>query len=327
MTTSRLEDRIRAHYEERAARETFDSPIPPLGGAARRATSGRRLVLVAAAAAVVVALIAAFLDSGDERVRTVNPGPIAPPNRTVIVGPQGVLGGWTGTSWSPSDAADWKVPLEGGERFWVLSIGVAPVQTVGGAPRAVPCRAFGGEHQATTVDVPGVTEEGHALAVRPIALFGVVNPLPRETTPVGGDDTRYRDIARDALASYGAGADVEPDLVQLYRTDLEGDGDEEILMVAEHLTDRSSIQQGPGDYSLALLVRNATAAEPEVDILSGWRHTDGSGINLARISAVADLNGDGIMELVLQSYFGDRDSMQVIATGPAEDHPVLTCRR
>ena len=62
----------------------------------------------------------------------------------------------------------------------------------------------------------------------------------------------YVQAAVAALADLGVD-DPSPELVQLLRTDFEGDGVDEVLIVAERLSDPDTLFAQPGDYSVLLL--------------------------------------------------------------------------
>jgi FG-GAP repeat len=86
------------------------------------------------------------------------------------------------------------------------------------------------------------------------------------------------------------------------RSDLDGDGAAEVVVVAERLTDPNQ-PPAVGDYSVAFL-RRSVGGGVETTVLdsSVAQAVDPPGfpfLSYLRLSAVADLNGDGRTELLL----------------------------
>jgi len=307
-----IEDRLRAHFAERSALETLptgDHGLPPR----RIKPSWQRPVLVAVAAAglvvVAIATSVAVVNISRNQHDVAAPGDI-PPTTSVVVAVQGVMGGWDGSAWASADQIDAPSFLHGGEQYWVLGLDQSPTRGTGSPPRSA-CPSVGSDGQR--VDVPGLERSADPLAPMPIAVTGVTDPVPRPTSAVLTGTRPYRDIAVDALADYGV-TDPDPPLVQLYRTDFEGDGVDEVLIVAERLQDPVGLAPAEGDYSIMLVHRTVDGTARTV-LVSGWRYSGGPGRNIARVSAVADLNGDGVMELVVDSRFTDRTATSVLTVG------------
>ena len=96
------------------------------------------------------------------------------------------------------------------------------------------------------------------------------------------------------------------DIVQLVVTDLDGDGDDEALVVFEHVQ-ADSIRGAPGDLSSVLLVDADDARF--LDRAEVRSSTKVSGpmkfrlIERFRIVDVADYNGDGTMEIAVHAWY------------------------
>jgi hypothetical protein len=84
---------------------------------------------------------------------------------------------------------------------------------------------------------------------------------------------------------------------QLYRTDLEGDGVHEVLVVAEVVSPGFLLE--PGDYSISFL-RKVVQGEVQTAILGDTvvLDEDDQFAGAHGIGGVADLNGDGKMEII-----------------------------
>ena len=92
---------------------------------------------------------------------------------------------------------------------------------------------------------------------------------------------------------------------QILQVDLEGDGINEVLIVAEDVSEGLIAQDG--DYSIAF-VRRTVSGDVQTDILgeSVIVTADNPLVNSYSVGAVADLNGDARMEIVLTAaYYED----------------------
>jgi hypothetical protein len=325
----RLEDRLRAHFADRAANE----PLPGAPGAipSREPRSWWQrppLLAVAAAVLVVVAVTAGLVAAGDDdsedldvvgagstTTDTTAPsstttGPPAttttttsPPNpaqdvRSVIVSIDGVLGWWDGTRYVRWDEGP-LVPAEGGETYSIVGLG-GPSTAVG-SPPGPGCGL--GDPEPFSIDVGLEYPEDH-VTPPPIAVSGVADPAPRPLVALGSQ-TAYVEAAAEALAGLGVD-DPAPALVQVLRTDFEGDGVDEVLLVAERLSDPATLFAQPGDYSVLLLrqvidgqVRTTIVASSVADPEPG----ESPFVFVTRVAAAADLNGDGVMELATRAVY------------------------
>jgi len=162
-----------------------------------------------------------------------------------------------------------------------------------------------------------VFQQPWALKPRPVA---VSSTAPEAYRALG--EAAFEDEAVDATA--GA---VE----QLVVTDLDGDGDDEALVSFEFVQP-SAGPGAPGDLA-ALLVIDATTREADTVLLSAVPDDAGDGddgsfeiIERYRVMEVADLNGDGRMEVLVHAWYyegaavivytyDDGELTEVLATG------------
>lgn len=215
-------------------------------------------------------------------------------DQPLVVTAFGALGWWDGADWVEAQA-EGELPVFGGETYQIAVLGLEATTT--GGPQTQLCEPvlnLGVELDNTNVlgDWPGP--------------FGVAISAPWDLTPhlveQFTDNGTYAAFASSLLADRGLNV-PNPIIKQLIRTDLEGDGTNEVLVVAEDLAGGFLPQEG--DYSIAFL-RKVVQGEVATAILGDTVITDveeGSFVVGYSIGAVADLSGDGQMEIVSNSAY------------------------
>ncbi|HEY7072349.1 MAG TPA: hypothetical protein VH479_19640 [Acidimicrobiales bacterium] len=231
---------------------------------------------------------------------TTAPGGAAASVRSVVVAPLGVLGWWDGEHWV-NGPQHLPAPLQGGEQYQLTRIGTPTTTVTGPAPTTVDCI---GEDDRPMVRLDGFAGDGPVDTV--VGVTGVADIQPRPVTVL--DPAGYKDEAVAALAS--AGIDdpaARPKLV--VRADLDGDGSDEVLMQVERVADRGSLIADPGDYS-AVFIRELIGGEVKSTVVEHYvAEAEYNGYILVfSIVAVADLNGDGRMEVVLDHNYYEGSS-------------------
>ena len=113
---------------------------------------------------------------------------------------------------------------------------------------------------------------------------------PHDVESLSLDSAIYKDFASEVLADLGI-TDPDPNLFTLIRTDLEGDGIDEVIVGAERITG-SLISPAPGDYSI-LFLRKIIDGEVIQQLIVGDVHASETFgmLNFYRLIAVADLFG------------------------------------
>jgi hypothetical protein len=123
---------------------------------------------------------------------------------------------------------------------------------------------------------------------------------PRRATPLSADNPTYRAALSEWLLAQGIG-DADPTLAQLVRVDLDGDGQDEILLAAERR--RGSITSTrAGDYSV-LLLRRLQGERVVTTVLQANLYAEDCIAECAptsfRLFSTLDLDGDGRLELII----------------------------
>ncbi|MCP5029755.1 MAG: hypothetical protein GY929_26080 [Actinomycetia bacterium] len=209
-----------------------------------------------------------------------------------------VVGAWDGTGWLEIDPlAAGNIPAEEGDSYQVSMVGQpGGGTTVGGAPEEV-CEPMGIHGIPTFPEL--FYEFGEAS---PIAVRADWDIAPRSGELLDPAPTVYVDAARDFLISRGI-ADPVVELEQVVRVDLEGDGVDEVIMVGERFDQFFQVE--PGEYSFVLL-RKVVEGEVQTAVLGAAipvDETEGELFLSFRLSSLADLNGDGQLEIVTNETY------------------------
>ena len=126
------------------------------------------------------------------------------------------------------------------------------------------------------------------------------NITKREVTELADDGSVYEEVVLNWLKSQGVDT-PQPGTLQIVRTDLEGDGVNEIFISATHL-DGSQHITNPGDYSIVLMRRAVGNEAVTIPLEANVYSAENSGTTFPRTYSLAnfiDLNQDGVMEVVV----------------------------
>ena len=229
---------------------------------------------------------------GRETLAPTTPGGVVHP----IVDHTGfLLGGSRDTVWL--DAAETARQMRGGEAYRLYTLDGYVGPTGGAAPRS---------------DGPGPCEDLFLvdLVTKPdiedyVAVGGDWKARPRASVAVSTQTGVYRTAIRDLLRANGI---AQPDvrLTQIVRVDLEGDGVDDVLISATRLVDSArSPQVVAGDYSL-LVLRKLIAGKVETIIVEADYYLMDNTFTAPQeytVANILDLNGDGRMEIVVDSSY------------------------
>ena len=169
-------------------------------------------------------------------------------------------------------------------------------------------------------EVYGACGENKAVRLEPEIGSGIVavgdnakwNLVPRVPKSIAVTDNNYAKIAADFLKTKGI-AKTKINLSQIVQIDLEGDGQNEIVITGNFYKKGMTEEQSAGDYSFALL-RKIVKGKAQNILIEGDFFTKRGAYdppNEREIAAIADLNGDGRMEIVLKTFYYEGSRQQV----------------
>lgn len=260
---------------------------------------------------------------------TVNPSPAteATPDAAAQVHPivyDGyLLGGWYGGMWQ--EPADTAAHIQGGESYRLYSFDGYLCEGTGGTVAPDSHEEPYAETVVIRPDMPDkLTDELF------LALSTDWEPQPRKTAVLDNCNDDYRKAVEVVLAEMGF-PDAEPSVTQVLKADLEGDGIDEVFIYAQSILpadELASVWQRSGEsffvseltpyvnqerdnYSL-LFMRKLVSGQVKNVIFSWEFYPSGEASqNLCpmvyRMEQLADLNGDGTMEVIVawRYYEGD----------------------
>jgi hypothetical protein len=210
--------------------------------------------------------------------------------------------------------------LTGGELYRLVGVNSVDDTVPGSAakPAGEPCE------DTLTVTFP-------ALAGAKATMIGISAPTwplqPRPVARLSPDNATYVEAVRETVVRNGI-AQPEVRLAQVLRTDLDGNGTDEVLIAAHrYATDPPSSDARAGDYAL-ILARQIVDGRVATSLLHAQFHQgdeEFSAPDVYTLAAVADLNGDGVMEVVVRGRYYEGEWADVFEFKGGRLETVLTC--
>jgi hypothetical protein len=160
-----------------------------------------------------------------------------------------------------------------------------------------------------------------------IGIAASWNALPRSPR-LEEVQTHYTTAVREFLESRGL-RDPQVKITQTLRVDLEGDGEEEVLISATNYfaaSGRTPSSAPAGSYSLVLL-RRVVSGKVVTQSLEGEFYPEAKEFNAPaayRVAAVLDLNGDGALEVVIAGAYYEGGWTTIYQCTPREIKKVLS---
>jgi hypothetical protein len=217
--------------------------------------------------------------------------PATTPSRVIYA--DGVLGGWTGSSWIDIEALEsTDVDISAGTRFTTAgALGDGSVVVAGEVePR---CSAWG-----VSTSPPLRYDDAPIPTIAQIGVDAAWNPTPRAATVSTAQNETYLAAVADVLAQNGLDP-ASTSIERISRVDLEGDGVDEVVVSANRQPNWPA--PSAGDYSIVML-RKLVAGGVRTSIIFGeFQPSDPEDYYFLRghDAGFADLNGDEKLEILL----------------------------
>ncbi len=195
--------------------------------------------------------------------------------------------------------------LKGGERYGLYGLNGAVSTAEGGAPEShgQPCldTMLVETDMAPLKKLQGRSQE---LPIFIVAVTGGWNAVPRKPKRFLTNQPVYHEAAAAFLREHGI-AEPKVGLTQAIRIDLDGDGTQEVLVAGTRHGSTVPRAVKPGDYSFVFLrkLEGGTVRTVPVAFDVHPNPTANSVAYRFDVMAVMDLNGDGAMEIVVQSEY------------------------
>lgn len=155
-----------------------------------------------------------------------------------------------------------------------------------------------------------------------LGTFADWDPLPRFSKKLLSSSKTNQEIVTEFLNTKGI-SKTKIKITQAFQIDLEGDGKKEIIISANYYKNGMTEEQNISDYSL-VLERKTVNGKPQTKLIEGTfftakllRSGEYDPPSEHHITAIADLNGDVKMEIVLAlfSYEYNKDTLFEMKNG------------
>lgn len=162
-----------------------------------------------------------------------------------------------------------------------------------------------------------------------IALSAAWDALPRKPQIADPTQQVYVDAVREFLEAQRI-SDPKVKITQILRVDLDGDGEDEVLISATNYFNKDNDvpmdTPAPGSYSIVLL-RRVVAGKVQTELVAGQVFPTDDTPNVYEIPAVLDLNGDGKLEVIVHSqyYEGAATTIYDCSAGKCKDVLSVFC--
>lgn len=198
-------------------------------------------------------------------------------------------------------------------KFWINAAQVAPLLKGGEQYRLYGVGGYVGTVKGSKAESAGAPcDETQVLTLSPqvrvtgpiIGSGGPWKAMPRVVRSQSTTQPVYLDAVAAVLKDNGI-ANPTVRITQLLRVDLDGDGVTEVLISANNYVDGVKPSALAGDYSVVLL-RKVINGQVQTTMLEGDFYPDAADFaapNNFNISAIADLNGDGNMDIAVHGEY------------------------
>jgi len=149
-------------------------------------------------------------------------------------------------------------------------------------------------------------DENGSQVVYDMAVRADWDLFPRGYESQDTGQPEYQALAEDMIAAKAVD-DPVTELKQIISVDLDGDGTDEVLLTADNTNDGQFEQVGKGDNAV-LIFRKMVDGQPVDQLVDSYILTEDLDYMsiyrlLYEVETCADLNGDGILEVVVKSWY------------------------
>lgn len=209
-----------------------------------------------------------------------------------------LIGGWAG-GWRKGA----EIAAGVTEAAYTLYGLAGAIDTVRGSSATQYPLEYGPCAETPFVELP----ERELTPYRPIAVRAGWNPLPRPVELLDPANPTYVAAMREWIAGRGL-ANPEVRIERIVRVDLEGDGEDEVLISATRHAQANAgvnIYASAGDYSFVVLRKLVGGTVQTIPVLEEYftESSDTMITSTNRLLATLDLNGDGVLELVVANDY------------------------
>ena len=235
------------------------------------------------------------------------------------------FGAFSDGKWIKADEAAKLIGDETTYRVYGLTQALGEAKASKPKPEDVPCE------ETLFVELSPKPEKGL------IAIAASWNALPRPPKVIDTTQKAYVDAVRDFLKTKGIDQ-PKVKIDNIFRVDLDGDGEEEVLISATNYFRKDShvpMRSPAGSYSM-VLVRRMVAGKVQTQLIEGEFHPkaySGKGTdedasfdapNAYKVIGMLDLNGDGKLEIVVHSQYYEGEMTTVYQCDPNKAEAVLS---
>ncbi|MFM8528865.1 MAG: hypothetical protein ACKOD2_04160 [Ilumatobacteraceae bacterium] len=226
----------------------------------------------------------------------------------IMLGPS-VAGWWDddNATWVDAEPVTPGIPLANGTEMQVATLDGPQPSVVAG----IPIRECEPHGTWTTSLEPAIDWNADTVAVN-----GTWPLIPRPVTVLSPTIPDYQRAVVEYLEQRGL-SNVPVSVEQVIRTDLDGDGIDEVLVAAQHPDTNTAVGAQAGYFSVVLLRRVVTGGVDTIAVFEDLHtvaDTDFPTMLVGKVSAIADLNGDNTMEIAIKWRYYEGNGTDVYET-------------